>query len=255
MSTLERIANAVRFLTIVPTPDAPSPLPPDWMARAVSFFPLVGLGIGVVSATVFVMAAWAWGSTVAAILAVAVSIGLTGAMHEDGLADTFDSFGGGFTIEKRLIIMKDSRIGTYGTLALGIGVALRIALLASLPGWLGAAALMATHAAARATPGFVINHMRYAGDLAAMKVSYSETRVERREWMLALVIAFCAALPLLALSWPAAFIGWACGMVPAYAMARWAKRLIGGYTGDVLGAVEQLFEIGFLLGVVAALNL
>lgn len=254
MSTAARITNAIRFLTVIPVPDAPQQLMPDWMARSAAYFPLIGLGVGMIAAAVFMLGSLAWGPTIAAILAYAVSIGLTGAMHEDGLADTFDSFGGGFTVEKRLLIMKDSRIGTYGALALGIDVALRIALLAALPGWVGAAALVASHAAARTAPGFVINRLRYAGDPATMKVSFAETRVRRRELLIAGSTALCAALPLLALAWPAVLIGWVCGMALAYAMARWAQRLLGGYTGDVLGAIEQLFEIGFLLGAVAAIN-
>ena len=83
--------------------------------------------------------------------------------------------------EKRLAIMKDSRIGTYGALALGFGVALRVAALADMPVWTGAAALIAAHAAARVAPVFVMNALPYAGDTAAMKVSYSDAPVSAHD--------------------------------------------------------------------------
>lgn len=252
MSETERFLDALRFLTVVPTPPSSTVPGQDWLARAVKYFPLVGIGIGMASAAVLTIAAQIWGPVLAAMLAVATSIVITGALHEDGLADTFDAFGGGWTIEKRLAIMKDSRIGTYGALALGLGIALRVAALAELSPWTGAAALIASHAAARATPTFVIRAMRYAGDVATMKVSYAEVPVRIGELRLALIVAAIAALPLLFISIPSALIGILLGAAFAAALALWSLRSIGGYTGDVLGATEQMFEIGFLLGIAAS---
>ena len=246
--------NAVRFLTVIPVPDTPDAIAPDWMARAVKYFPVVGVCVGIAAATVYMIAAYLWGPVIAGIAAVTTSIALTGAMHEDGIADTFDSFGGGFTVEKRLTIMKDSRIGTYGALALGIDVTLRVAVLSVLPVWIGVAALIAAHAAARATPGFVINNLDYSGNIEAMKVSFVETPVRASEWQFALAVVAIAAIPLALMSPLAAIIGLVCGAIPAMLMALWARRLIMGYTGDVLGAIEQIFEIGFLLGVLAVLR-
>src|SRR4051812_25385573 len=144
------LLNAIRFLTVVPVPANGDAQDTDWLARAMKYFPVVGAGIGAASAIVFLVAGEFWSPLISALLAITTSIVITSALHEDGLADTADSFGGGWTIEKRLAIMKDSRIGTYGALALGLGVALRIAALAILPMWAGAAALIAVHAAARA---------------------------------------------------------------------------------------------------------
>jgi adenosylcobinamide-GDP ribazoletransferase len=248
------LISAVRFLTVLPTPPMDDALRPDWLARAIRYFPLVGAGIGVVSALVWLIAVDVWSPTIAALLAVAASLALTGALHEDGLADTADSFGGGWSIEKRLAIMKDSRIGSYGALALGIGTALRVAALATLPPWIGAAALIAAHAAARATPGFVMNRLRYAGETAAMKVSYADAAVPPPEIRAVLLSAALAMLPLLILSLRPALLGLVVGALLASALARWSQRLLGGYTGDVLGAIEQLFEIGFLLGVAAVIR-
>lgn len=248
------LLNAIRFLTVVPTPHSDDAPAPDWLARAMKYFPLVGAGIGLASALVFVIAHQFWSPWVAAILAVTTSIAFTSALHEDGLADTVDAFGGGWTVEKRLAIMKDSRIGTYGALALGLGCALRIAALAMLPMWAGAAALIAMHAAARAMPAFVMNRLAYAGDTAAMKVSYAEAPVRSNEITFLLVTTALAVIPLALISFKSAVIGLLLGALIGILLARSAKRLIGGYTGDVLGAIEQLFEIGFLLGVAAVLR-
>jgi adenosylcobinamide-GDP ribazoletransferase len=247
------LLNAIRFLTIVRVPDTASATAPDWLARAMKYFPLVGAGIGLCSAIVLLIANEFWSPVISALLAVAASIVLTSALHEDGLADTADSFGGGWTIEKRLAIMKDSRIGSYGALALGLGLALRVAAIADLPMWAGPAALIAAHAAARAAPAWVMNRLHYAGETAAMKVSYAEAPVRRNELLFALVIMLLAALPLALISLTSVAIGLLCGATLAALLAIWSRRLLGGYTGDVLGAIEQLFQIGFLLGVAAVM--
>ena len=254
MSEAERFLNAVRFLTIVPTPATDTAPQPDWLARSLKYFPLVGIGIGTVSAAVLLLAGHIWGPFVAALLAICAGAVITAALHEDGLADTIDAFGGGWSIERRLEIMKDSRIGTFGALALGFGVALRVAALAQLPLWAGALALVATHAAARATPGFVIGAMRYAGETDGKKVSYAETPMHSDEVWFALISAAIGALPLAFMSVSSVLFGVLLGAALAAALAMWSRRLIGGYTGDVLGAIEQTFEIGFLLGVAAIIR-
>src|SRR5580704_4084477 len=169
--------DALRFLTILPVPPSDAAQQPDWLSRCVKYFPIVGIIVGLASAIVWLVTGGIWGPVIGAILAVATSIAITGALHEDGLADTADGFGGGWTIEKRLAIMKDSRIGAYGALALGFGIALRVAALADWPLWTGVAALIAVHAAARITPAFVLSRMDYRGDVAAMKVAYEESPI------------------------------------------------------------------------------
>jgi adenosylcobinamide-GDP ribazoletransferase len=252
--TRARLFDAIRFLTILPVPNSDHAPEPDWLTRAMTFFPAVGIGIGVISALVLLLGHALFGHSLfgpalAALLAVAASIVVTGAMHEDGLADTFDSFGGGWSVARRLEIMKDSRLGTYGGLALGLDVALRATALAQLPLWAALATLVACHAAARATPGFVKRKLGYAGDVSAMKVSYAEEAMRKDEWVVVLVTVALAALPLLLMSPLALIVGLGLGAILAAAVAALAKRLLGGYTGDVLGATEQMFEIGFLLGV------
>jgi adenosylcobinamide-GDP ribazoletransferase len=254
MSEMEHFRNAVRFMTILPVRSVSGEIAPDWLTRCLKYSPLVGIGIGFASGLVLLIATELWNETIAAMLAVATSIALTGALHEDGFADTFDGFGGGFTVEKRLTIMKDSRIGTYGALALGLNVALRIAALAVLTPWQGMAALIAAHAAARAAPAWVMTRLSYSGDISAMKVAYAESRPRTDELQLGLIFVLLAILPLTLISAPAVAFGALLGVALAALLALWARRLIGGYTGDVLGGIEQAFEIGFLLGVAALLG-
>jgi adenosylcobinamide-GDP ribazoletransferase len=241
--------NALRFMTIVPTPPSCAAPESDWLSRCVKYFPLVGIGVGLVSAIVWLLAEKLWGPAIGAVLAVATSIAITGALHEDGLADTADGLGGGWSIEKRLAIMKDSRIGTYGVLALIMGIALRGLALMHLPLWTGAAALIAGHAAARITPLLMMDALSYAGDTASMKVGYTATALESHERWFAFATVTLALLPLAFASVTSVVLGALLGAALAVALGMWARRLIGGYTGDVLGAIEQVFEIGFLLGV------
>ena len=246
--------NALRFMTIVFVPSPDAAFGPDWLSRCAKFFPAVGICVGLVSAAVLVLADAVWGPDISALFAVAASIAVTGALHEDGLADTADGFGGGWSVEKRLAIMKDSRIGAYGALALAFGVALRVTALADMPLWSAAAALIAAHAAARLTPALVMNALPYAGDTAAMKVSYADATVSTSDLCFALVVVVCALVPLAFVSMLSVISGLLLGAILSIAITLWARRLIGGYTGDVLGAIEQMFEIGFLLGVAAIIR-
>jgi adenosylcobinamide-GDP ribazoletransferase len=240
--------NALRFLTVIPAP-AVDHVEDDWLMRAAKYFPLVGIIVGSCSATVLLLAGEIWSGLLPPLLAIAAGIILTGALHEDGLADTADGFGGGRSRQTRLSIMKDSRIGTYGALALGMTVALRVAALAVLPPWTGAAALIAAHAGGRMAAAAAMTTLPYAGDPAATKLTYSEAPLRSSEIDLAVVLMLVALLPIARMGIVAALVG----LLSGAALAGWfvdrARRLIGGYTGDVLGATEQLFEVGFLLGV------
>lgn len=254
MNGSREFLNALRFLTIVPVPSSDAASAPDWLSRCAKYFPVVGIGVGLASAAVLLLAGRIWGPVVASLLAVAASIAVTGALHEDGLADTADGLGGGSSVEKRLAIMKDSRIGAYGTLALAFSLSLRVTALADMLPWTAAAALVAAHAAARVTPAFVINALPYAGDAAAMKVSYADASVSAHDRRFALVVVLCALLPLAFVSIWSVIAGLLLGAALAAGVALWARQRINGYTGDVLGAIEQMFEIGFLLGVAAIIR-
>jgi adenosylcobinamide-GDP ribazoletransferase len=238
---------AVQFLTRIPTP-ALSRFESDWITRAARYFPLIGQGVGAISAGVFFLSFQIWGAGVAAVLAIGVGLLVTGAFHEDGLADTADGLGGGQTAQRRLEIMKDSRIGTYGVCALLVALGLKAAVLATLAAQTGALALLAAHGAGRAAAVVAMRVTPYAPSGEAGKWKPTPIGVRAGEVIVALVIA---VWPLLLLPAPAAGLGLALGAVAAVMLARTAIRLIGGHTGDVLGAVEQVFEVGFLLGLAA----
>jgi adenosylcobinamide-GDP ribazoletransferase len=253
MSEAGHFWNALRFLTMIPAPGVER-VEDDWLMRAAKYFPLVGIIVGCVSAIVLLLAGEIWSGLLPALLAIAAGIVLTGALHEDGLADTADGFGGGRSRESRLAIMKDSRIGSYGALALGMTVALRVAALAALPPWIGAAALIGAHAGGRLAAAAVMTALPYAGDPAATKLSYVDAPLRSPEIALATIFMLVALTPLARSGIFAALIGLVFGAALAGWLVDRARELIGGYSGDVLGATEQLFEVGFLLGVAAVLK-
>jgi adenosylcobinamide-GDP ribazoletransferase len=233
---------ALQFMTRLPTPAIP--YDPDWLPRAAKYFPLTGILIGVIAAAVLVAAERIWPNPIPALLALGAGILITGALHEDGVADSADSLGGR-TREARLAIMKDSRIGTFGVLALLLALALQAAALASMPAWIGAAYLVAAHAGARLAAVIVMKLAPYAGDRAVAKVEHAPDRPGAGETIIALLLGL---LPLFAMSGDRAMPGLALGTLAALAVARRLCRGLGGYTGDVLGAVVVAFSTGFLLG-------
>jgi adenosylcobinamide-GDP ribazoletransferase len=240
---------AVQFLTRVPTP-ALTGFESDWISRSARYFPLVGTLVGAICAAVFWGASQLWQGQLPAWLAISVGVLVTGAFHEDGLADTADGLGGGADPTRRLTIMKDSRIGAYGALALLLTLAVKAAALASLPAALGAWALVAGHAAARGASVVTMRGLGYVGAAEAAKWKPAPADLTTGEVAIALLFA---AAPLVFGYSSAVILALALGGLFAAVLAMTARRLLGGYTGDVLGAVEQVFELGFMLGVAASL--
>lgn len=238
---------AIQFLTRLPMPSLKT-FEPEWITRSARYFPLVGQGIGAVSALVLLAGERVWSGGVGAVLAIAVGLLITGAFHEDGLADTADGLGGGQTPARRLEIMKDSRVGTYGVCALVLALGLKVAVLAGTPA--AALMLLAAHGLGRAAAVVVMRVTPYAPSGEAGKWKPVPQGVRTGEVLVALLLA---GWPLAFLPMGAALLGLAGGAAMTIAMALLARRLIGGHTGDVLGAVEQLFEVGFLLGAAALL--
>lgn len=255
------VAVAVQFLTRLPVPAwvAREPWHPDSLNRCVRHFPLVGALVGGAGAGVAWSALLVWPPTVAATLAVTTTLWLTTAFHEDGLADTADALLGTATRERALAIMKDSRIGTYGAAALALALWLRVSLLAEMLGvgaLLGAAALVAMHAGARAAAVVLMATLAYGGDEAHAKAKPLARSVRPRDaaW------ATATGASLLCLPWlaePRVVHFWH-GAAAAAALALMVvatrmglRRRLGGYTGDTLGACEQLGEIAVALAFVA----
>ena len=184
---------ALQFLTRLPV--RLSRFDPAWLNDCVRHFPLVGMVVGGVGAAVLVAALQVWPAWVAAVLALIATVALTGGFHEDGLADTFDALGGVVPRDKALAIMKDSRIGSYGALALVLSLLLRAALVAVLATrpLLGAvAALLVSHAFARTAAVGVMVSLPYGGDADHAKAKPLALAVPMRNlWIgLTAVLAF-----------------------------------------------------------------
>jgi adenosylcobinamide-GDP ribazoletransferase len=239
---------ALAFCTRLPLALA-EPIENGDVARAAWALPLAGVMVGACGALAY-GAAFAAGlaAPAAAVLALAVTVAMTGCLHEDGLADTADGFGGGRDREHKLAIMRDSRIGTYGVCALTLSLMLRASALAAIaqPGAV-ALALIAAHAAGRAV---LPACMRFIPPARSEGLSAAAGRPPALGVAAALLLGV-AALGFALGVWLAA-AALALVAVAVLIMARLAVRQIGGQTGDVLGATEQLAEIAVLLAATAA---
>ena len=248
---------AVQFLTRVPVPRALG-FEPDWLNQSARHFPAVGFGVGAVAALVLVAAAQVFPPAVAVGLSMAATLFLTGGFHEDGLADTFDALGGAVSRERALAIMKDSRIGSYGAIALVVVLGLKAATLTSLTALSLAQALCAlllAHSASRSAAVLLIRTLAYAGDVDHAKAKPLARRVSAGGAAVALGWSALVGAGLLWLAQAQATsiaTGLALGGVGALACAGWLRRRLGGYTGDGLGATQQITELLVLLGWLAA---
>lgn len=249
MRQIKLFLCAVQFLTRIPVPRL-ADFEDSWITRSTRYFPLVGQIVGALCAAVLLLAGELWQGFVPLLLALVAGVLITGAFHEDGLADTADGLGGGRDAAHRLAIMKDSRIGTFGALALLLMLALKLGALALFTPGVAALLLLASHGAGRTAAVVVMAALPYAGDPAGSKIKPVPDGVRGGEVVIALLLG---AWPLLLVPAPLVLGGVLGGVLLALLMAFAARKLINGYTGDVLGAVEQLFELGFLLGAAAIL--
>ena len=230
---------AAGFLTRLPLPAGGWQA--DRMAQASRYFPAAGALIGLGGGGVWWLAGLALAAPLAAGLALAAMLALTGALHEDGLADCADGLGGGRDREQALEIMRDSRTGSYGVLALVLSLGLRWAALAAMAPAAGVLALVLAGGIGRAMMVPATALARYArpegtGALVARGTGVAELAVALGT---ALVLALMAGWPgLVALVLAAAAAG---------AFLVWMVRRIGGYTGDGLGAIAQLGEVTVML--------
>ena len=252
LNEIRAIVAAIRLLTRVPLPSRIPTSDAD-MRRSLRYLPLVGAMIGIVAffTTAIFGGAWLpWGASV--FVLIGITILLTGALHEDGLADTADGIGGGHTPERALEIMRDSRIGTYGVLALILVIGTKAATLAAL---------------ADVAFGFLI-FSAYTVSRASIVVAMWRVRPARADGLGAifddgpgigsvLVALGTSAVPLVGL-W--SVLGWQTvaatlgGAVVGHIAARvFYQPKLGGYTGDTLGAVQQITELAMYLAAAAVL--
>lgn len=238
---------ALAFLTRLPLGPAQT-LPPNGLADAMRAFPLAGAVVGGVAGLVHWAAYGPLGPVIAALLAAATAVWLTGGLHEDGLADTADGFGGRGDRRARLEVMRDSRIGTYGALALLFNFALRVAALAALaPGIPAVAALVAAGALSRAVMPLT---MRLLPPARSDGLAFSAGKPKPGTVLAAVLVAL--ALALLGLGVPGGLLAALATVAVMIWLNHATERHLGGYTGDTLGALQQVVEVAVLLAAVAA---
>jgi adenosylcobinamide-GDP ribazoletransferase len=240
---------AIGLLTRLPVSQPDGELPRG-LARAQRAFPLVGAVIGLFVGLVDrIMLGLGIPALAAAALALGAGAALTGAMHEDGLADVGDGFGGGRDRAAKLAIMRDSRLGTYGVLVLLVSFAAKLSALASLPLAAIMPGLVVAHTLARAAIPVLAANMPFARDDG---LGPSAGRPETASVVTAVILAVVIAW--LCLPAKTALLAIAVTIAGAAAMAVLAWRQIGGVTGDVFGAAEQVAETAVLLMLAARLS-
>ncbi len=243
----EYFFGAVRFFTRLPVP--------AWVGHSVEalnrsarYFPAVGLLVGSIGALVYLGAALLWPQAVAVLLAMAATIYATGAFHEDGLSDTVDGLGGGWEKLRILEIMKDSRVGSYGVVAIVLALLGKFTLLLATPVDLLPGVLLAGHAVSRLASTTLLYTLDYVREDLLAKAKPLATRLSAGEMLLATLSALA---PLLLLPPLKALTACLLAALATLWLAGLFRRWLGGYTGDCLGATQQVSEIAFYLGILA----
>ena len=284
MTALRHFLLALQFFTRIPVTGRLAVwvgFSPAMLRASAAYFPAVGVVIGclvvALSATLMYYLPTAYAPLVAAALGTAWSVWLTGAFHEDGLADVADGLGGSYDRERALIIMKDSRVGAFGAIAVVLALLSKVALLALL-GAVGTLwmcfALMAGHVVSRTWPLLIIRWLPHVGDDAGSKSKPLADQISLASLILALL--WCATT-LALISWVAASVlsgtdvqtlitaqvlpvlkvlacgGLASALIFVYLLRLFERRL-QGFTGDCLGTTQQLCEIAFYFGCAMALG-
>lgn len=252
--------TALMFYTRIPCPKNIDHNP-DYLNKASRYFPLIGWIVGAIAFGVYAAASWLWNAEIGMVLSMIASVLVTGAFHEDGFADVCDGFGGGWTKTKILTIMKDSAIGAYGAIGLVLLFLLKYMSLVTL---VKSEALFTNysslftlflvfitgHSLSRLAAISIVFTHEYSREDATSK---SKPIAQQYSWKEVVGALFFGLLPLLALLSNHAIIGLV--VLPVflarYFLARYFQKWIDGYTGDCLGATQQVCEVIFYLTLVA----
>lgn len=263
MQGIRHFLLAVQFFTRIPVTGRLAEwvgFSPAMLRASVAHFPAVGALVGAVAVAVLLVLLAVLPHTphtplVAAALSTVATVMLTGGFHEDGLADLSDGLGGSSQRDRALEIMKDSRIGAFGAMALVLALLTKVALVAALvdTGAVQAAvALWLAHVASRTWPMLTIGSLPHVGDASGSKSKPLADSLSRQALLVGIFWLFCAtSLALYSFSAIDYSMVTAAFLVSALAWAythRLLKRRLQGFTGDGLGATQQLCELGFLLG-------
>ena len=249
---LEYFFAALRFFTRLPVP-AWVGHSRDQLDHAARYFPLTGVITGAIGAGVTEAAALALPVSIAVLLGMATTILVTGAFHEDGFSDSCDGFGGGWEKLQVLTIMKDSRVGSYGAIGVALILMAKFNALMELNAAFAPSvfvlALIAGHALSRFAATALIYVLDYVRDDQTSKSKPLATRMGRGELAVAAIfgLAPCVWLPAMQV-----LVGLALAVTVTGFAARYFVKRIGGYTGDCLGATQQVAELAFYLGLLCA---
>ncbi len=221
---------------------------PEYLTKSSKYFSLIGILVGSISAVTYSIAALLFTTDIALLLSMVASIYTTGAFHEDGFADVCDGFGGGWTKEKILLIMKDSRLGTYGTVGILLVLALKFTALRAIDTTVIPLTLIAGHSLSRAIATTLIYTHPYVRDTGDSK---SKPAAKSMTTTMLLISMGIGCIPLLFFRSPWIF----CTLIPMYLskvfLGAKFNRWIGGQTGDCAGAVQQVSEVIFYLSISA----
>ena len=238
--------NAIMFYTRIPVPKN-LPYSDEILNRATRYFPFIGWLIGGIGAGVFYGLQFIMPAGLAILLSMAATIFVSGAFHEDGFADFCDGFGGGYTRERILEIMKDSRIGTYGSIGLVAMLATKFMSLSSLDVTRIPLALLAAHSLSRVMPVLIIFFSEYARADATSKTKPVGKKGKPVDLLTALFfgLAFLTFLPALFVATILPVL-----LLTTILFRRYITQKLGGYTGDCLGALQQIAELEIYIGLV-----
>jgi adenosylcobinamide-GDP ribazoletransferase len=237
------------FYSRFPTPKD-LPFNNQLLNKSRKYFPVVGGLVALVSMLTLVVSSYAVSLPIAVLLSMASTILATGAFHEDGFCDSCDGLGGGWSKEQVLTIMKDSRIGTYGCVGIVVLLGLKFSALLSIAEsnlWLGVLALGVAHTVSRITSSMIVDQFTYVQDIEISKSKpITDGRMNRYEW---LQCGLLACLPTVLMIWhhPIMALSLLIAAAASIGFALYCRNRIGGYTGDTLGATQQLSELTIYL--------
>ncbi|WP_442587913.1 adenosylcobinamide-GDP ribazoletransferase [Pedobacter sp. AW31-3R] len=245
------LLTAMSFYTRLPVPAYIHQQHSAQLPDAIRYLPVIGWMVGIVSALVYVSGSYLFNMNVGLLLSFAAGVLMTGAFHEDGFADVCDGFGGGWSKPRILEIMKDSRLGTYGVTGLIIIFGLKFSILQLMLGGTFVAVkpwnIVLLFALAHSLSRFAAITVVFNHTYARIEESKASGAVEKGDFKNLLFAGAVTVLPLFLLSWESnnyfLFMAVIPALLVAVAAGNYFKKWIGGYTGDCLGAVQQLAEV------------
>ncbi len=237
---MNRLYNAIMFYSRLPVPRHVV-CNPEILSQSLRYFPLVGLVVGVIGFGAYWLASQVLAHDLSVVAAMVAMILTTGALHEDGLADMCDGFGGGYDRESILRIMKDSHIGTYGVIGLILMLLTRYTMLCSFDRESMAVVIIMAQGASRFAPVAMTRLSSYARSEPS-KSSHSALGISMGGVVVAMLFAL---LPLVMLEWRVAICYILLMVIIFTLFRRYTIRHIGGFTGDTLGALQQIGEVVF----------